>query len=116
MEGNQNSNPLDYSQSGVVYKDLNGNGTSASNIKSNEFVDQNGIKSPSAPSGQVTFIWTIFSFILFICPFEIHFKWKKAPHSKANTKYNIDDGVLSFVIHYLAFTSVSSCISSHIKR
>lgn len=54
MEGNQNSNPLDYSQSGVVYKDLNGNGTAPSNIKSNEFVDQNGIKSPSAPLGQVT--------------------------------------------------------------
>lgn len=53
MDGNQNSNPLDYSQSGVVYKDLNGNGTAASNIKSNEFVDQNGIKSPSAPLGQV---------------------------------------------------------------
>lgn len=68
MEGNQNSNPLDYSQSGggsgsssgsgvggggIPYKDLNGNGTAASNIKSNEFVDQNGIKSPSAALGQV---------------------------------------------------------------
>lgn len=55
MDGNQNSNPLDYSQSGVVYKDLNGNGTASSNIKSNEsFVDQNGIKSPSNTLGQVT--------------------------------------------------------------
>lgn len=65
VEGNQNSNPLDYSQSGgssgnngnsigggITYKDLNGNGTAASNIKSNEFVDQNGIKSPSAALGQ----------------------------------------------------------------
>lgn len=60
MEGNQNqnANPLDYSQSGVVYKDLNGNGTAPSNIKSNEFVDQNGIKSPSAPSGQVKYTYT----------------------------------------------------------
>lgn len=60
MEGNQNSNPLDYSQSGVVYKDLNGNGTAASNIKSNEFVDQNGIKSPSAPLGQVKYAFIPF--------------------------------------------------------
>lgn len=60
MEGNQNqnTNPLDYSQSGVVYKDLNGNGTAPSNIKSNEFVDQNGIKSPSAASGQVKYTHT----------------------------------------------------------
>ncbi|XP_031623319.1 uncharacterized protein LOC116340794 [Contarinia nasturtii] len=54
MDGNQNSNPLDYSQSGVVYKDVNGNGAAPSNIKSNEFVDQNGIKSPSAALGQLS--------------------------------------------------------------
>lgn len=69
MEGNQNqnANPLDYSQSGVVYKDLNGNGTAPSNIKSNEFVDQNGIKSPSALTGQVKYTLDTFvvSFIFF---------------------------------------------------
>lgn len=60
MEGNQNSNPLDYSQSGGVYKDLNGNGTTPSNIKPNEFLDQNGIKSPSAPLGQVNILLVYF--------------------------------------------------------
>lgn len=76
MEGNQNSNPLDYSQSGggnssssgggggITYKDLNGNGTAASNIKSNEFVDQNGIKSPSAALGQVKTLSIISPFFL----------------------------------------------------
>lgn len=79
MEGNQNqnANPLDYSQSGVVYKDLNGNGTAPSNIKSNEFVDQNGIKSPSALTGQVKYTLDTFvvSFI-FLHSIRIHSKWK----------------------------------------
>lgn len=70
MDGNQNSNPLDYSQSGVVYKDLNGNGTAASNIKSNEFVDQNGIKSPSAPLGQVKFVFLVSRFSGSSSPFD----------------------------------------------
>lgn len=53
MECNQNSNPLDYSQSSVVYKEVNANGNvpvTASiqpNPKSNDFFDQNSMKSPS---------------------------------------------------------------------
>lgn len=38
MESNQTSNPLDYSQSTVAYKDLNGNSTGSTNI----ITDTNG--------------------------------------------------------------------------
>lgn len=108
VEGNQNSNPLDYSQSGgssgnngagggIIYKDLNGNGTAASNIKSNEFVDQNGIKSPSAALGQVKSTLSLvyrksLSLPLFLFSFSwliiIQLKcymsvvWPKIPHTK----------------------------------
>lgn len=57
MECNQNSNPLDYSQSSVVYKEINANNipvttTIPPNLKSNEHFDQN-VSMKTSALGQV---------------------------------------------------------------
>lgn len=50
MDGNQSSNPLDYSQNSVVYKEVNGNNTASTSI----VTEQNTMNStPMIPLNQV---------------------------------------------------------------